>query len=150
MSILVREIPGYPGYWATNEGTIISQRTGTVLRPRAHYRTGHLRVRVYGNQLSARLVTHSGTGRPVACRFADVFVHKLVCLAWHGPPPSEDAMVLHYDDNPENNVPSNLRWGTRKQNAEDRLRNVTTDADGFDWAVGEQSRTADLRVGGST
>lgn len=49
-------------------------------------------------------------------------VHKLVALAFLGPPPLGMA-VLHWDDDPWNNTPSNLRYGTRSDNQRDRVRN---------------------------
>lgn len=54
------------------------------------------------------------------------FVHRLVCEAFHGPAPEGKPLVLHWDDNPANNVASNLRWGDAAENAEDRLRNSST------------------------
>lgn len=42
-------------------------------------------------------------------------VHRLVCLAFHGPQP--DGMeCCHNDGNRVNNHESNLRWGTRMEN----------------------------------
>ena len=46
-------------------------------------------------------------------------IARLVCLAFHGLPPEGKDNVLHYDDNGDNNVPSNLRWGSHKDNAAD-------------------------------
>jgi hypothetical protein len=43
-------------------------------------------------------------------------VHQLVCEAFHGPKPFPEAIVLHLDEDPSNNRPENLRWGTRKEN----------------------------------
>jgi len=43
-------------------------------------------------------------------------VHQLVCEAFHGPKPSPTHIVLHLDEDPSNNKPENLRWGTRKEN----------------------------------
>ena len=43
-------------------------------------------------------------------------VHRLVCEAFHGKPPFDGAIVLHLDEDPSNNRPENLRWGTRKEN----------------------------------
>ena len=43
-------------------------------------------------------------------------VHQLVCEAFHGPKPFDDALVLHLDEDPSNNRPENLRWGTHKEN----------------------------------
>lgn len=43
-------------------------------------------------------------------------VHQLVCEAFYGPKPFEDAVVMHIDDNPLNNHKDNLKWGTQKEN----------------------------------
>jgi hypothetical protein len=43
-------------------------------------------------------------------------VARLVCEAFHGPPPVERAVVMHLDDDPGNNRPENLKWGTQKEN----------------------------------
>ena len=51
-------------------------------------------------------------------------IARLVCLAFHGLPPEGKDNVLHYDDNGGNNVPSNLRWGSHKDNAADMRRNL--------------------------
>lgn len=43
-------------------------------------------------------------------------IHRLVCEAFHGSAPFDRAIVLHLDENAMNNAPSNLRWGTQKEN----------------------------------
>ena len=44
-------------------------------------------------------------------------MHRLVCEAFHGPPPSkEEIFVDHIDGNPSNNQASNLRWVTAARN----------------------------------
>lgn len=43
-------------------------------------------------------------------------IHQLVCEAFNGPKPFDRAVVMHDDENPRNNVPKNLIWGTQKQN----------------------------------
>ena len=49
-------------------------------------------------------------------------VHRLVLEAFVGPcPPGAEG--LHWDDDKENNALSNLRWGTRRENLLDRVRN---------------------------
>ncbi len=114
-----RTLPHFPGYRITDEGEVLGKR-GRALSPRPHRRTRHLRVRLYGPTLPA--VAVNVRGKRVERRFADVYVHRLVCEAWHGPPPNEESIVLHLDGDPQNNTPQNLRWGTQQENAEDRER----------------------------
>lgn len=47
-------------------------------------------------------------------------VHKLVCVAFHGPPPFKGAQVAHRDGTRTNNREGNLSWKTAKGNAADR------------------------------
>jgi hypothetical protein len=50
----------------------------------------------------------------------DFRVNILVCLAFHGMPPSLEHDCLHRDNDKSNNTPNNLYWGTSKDNAADR------------------------------
>ena len=43
-------------------------------------------------------------------------VHVLVCEAFHGPKPFPQAVAMHLDEDSRNNKPTNLEWGTQKQN----------------------------------
>lgn len=43
-------------------------------------------------------------------------VHRLVCEAFHGHPPEDEPFCLHLDENAANNKPSNLKWGSQKEN----------------------------------
>jgi hypothetical protein len=43
-------------------------------------------------------------------------VHILVCEAFNGAKPFPKAVVMHDDEDSSNNVPSNLKWGTQKEN----------------------------------
>jgi hypothetical protein len=47
-------------------------------------------------------------------------VHSLICLAFHGEPPKPRMQVRHLDGTRDNNIPSNLKWGTQYENWEDR------------------------------
>lgn len=49
-------------------------------------------------------------------RLGNLKIHRLVCEAFHGPPPFDGAVVLHLDENGLNNKPENLKWGTQKEN----------------------------------
>jgi hypothetical protein len=48
-------------------------------------------------------------------------VHKLVLTAFRGPRPAEKE-CRHLDGNPSNNALSNLEWGTREENQNDRRK----------------------------
>jgi hypothetical protein len=41
---------------------------------------------------------------------------KLVCEAFNGQKPFASAVCMHLDEDPANNRPSNLQWGTQKEN----------------------------------
>lgn len=72
-------------------------------------------------------------------------VHALVCEAFHGPKPFPSAIVLHLDEDPSNNTPVNLRWGTRKENqnfpqAVAAFKSRTGDKS--PWAIHQQRKSA--------
>lgn len=145
----VRPVPGWPGYYATRDGRILSARAGVrILTPSPHHRTGHLRVKLYrGDHDQAR----------------SFYVHRLVCLAWHGPPPGEGTthpedvprawMVLHADHDAQNNAPDNLAWGTRLDNGADLSRGMAAARaasgifGGDEWLAHEAAQAAAGRLG---
>lgn len=43
-------------------------------------------------------------------------IAQLVCEAFHGPKPFAKAVTIHLDEDPSNNKPDNLKWGTQKEN----------------------------------
>ena len=47
---------------------------------------------------------------------AGVSIHRIVCCAFHGRPPTDHHVVDHIDTNRANNRPENLRWVTRLEN----------------------------------
>lgn len=52
-------------------------------------------------------------------------VQVVVCGAFHGPKPALKLVAAHWDGNPANNRPSNLRWATQKENMADAKRHGT-------------------------
>lgn len=85
---------------------------------------------------------HAAGGYPAVTLYGDdrrwkVCVHHLVCTAFHGPKPPDKDEVAHGDGNPKNNVASNLRWATYKENAGDMKLHGTN-------LVGEQRHNAKL------
>jgi hypothetical protein len=43
-------------------------------------------------------------------------VAQLVCEAFHGGRPYPGAVVIHINEDPSDNRPENLKWGTQKEN----------------------------------
>lgn len=50
-----------------------------------------------------------------------VSVHRLVCTAFHGNPPTKKHHAAHNDGNGLNNAASNLRWATANENEADKI-----------------------------
>lgn len=117
-------IPGLDGYEASDMGRVRSvdrvihyelpTRWGKIV-PVKRFRTGQVLA----------LSTHPKTGyRIVTIRGKSWTVHTLILLAFVGPAPA-DTECRHLDGNNENNYPSNLAWGTRKENTADRIQHGT-------------------------
>lgn len=108
-----RLIPGWPGYAADDSGAIWrigSNWRGLGDRPLAQTqdRYGYWKVRLRRN------------GREVKQS-----VHRLVALAFHGPPEPFWAQVRHLNGDQRDNRPENLKWGTGAENAADRKAHGT-------------------------
>lgn len=101
-----REIPGFPGYTATSNGDIIGKRH-TVLKPCANDHGRLCVVFIFGEWGSCRRTTKT--------------LHRMICLAFHGPPPTPAHHARHLDGDYLNNKSDNLAWGTAKDNYQDRL-----------------------------
>jgi hypothetical protein len=108
-----REIEGWPGYRVWPDGLIESRR-----RRGAGNKTlsDHWRVLIPRFQRD-----HLYVELQVSRKRWRVAVHVLVLTSFRGPCP-EGMEACHNDGNPLNNHVSNLRWDTRKANAEDRVR----------------------------
>ena len=109
------EIPGYPGYHATEDGDIIRILPPTCMEEneKACYvkehkgdRRGHINVRIKGVQGVAK----------------EPYVHRLVADTYI-PNPDNLPIVRHLDDDPTNNSIDNLARGTQKDNIQDCIRN---------------------------
>jgi hypothetical protein len=71
----------------------------------------------------------SGTNTPVGYKFVaipitgkPIFIHRLVCLAFHRLPLEGRTHVAHADGDSTNNAASNLRWVNCMENANDRKK----------------------------
>jgi hypothetical protein len=103
---LWRESPLYPGYKVTADGQVMGLR-GAILKQRP------------GNA-GYSIVSISVEGRSFRRTWA--YVHRMVCSAFHGMPPTPLHEVRHLDGDPSNNAPGNLAWGTHAENMRDMVR----------------------------
>jgi hypothetical protein len=94
-----KDIPGFNNYKASSLGNIKSPRD-KILKPRIHYARG------------GKIYWRIDLGR--ANRTC--YVHRLVCLAFHGEPPDPKMEAGHKDDDGNNNRADNLIWLTKSEN----------------------------------
>jgi hypothetical protein len=104
-----RPCPGFEDLYAISE-------TGGVRRTNGDGRSKGLLKGEVGVGGYVR-VTLSRNG---ACR--KFLVHRLVCEAWHGPPPSPQHEAAHEDGDNANNHYGNLAWKTPRENCADRSK----------------------------
>ena len=110
-----RTVPSLPGFQVSSEGQVRS------LDRIVTYSDGR-RVRYRGQpkaQSSLNGYLYIGAkGRHWA-------VHRLVAEAFHGPCPEGATLVRHLDGTRDNNIPANLRWGTKSENGLDSVTHGT-------------------------
>lgn len=110
----------YPGYFAGTDGFVWSQHHGNKgIQPDRPMR-----------QLKAHPSTKSkylNVVLTVDKRHINVRVHRAVCEAFHGPPPTDEHQASHRDDNHLNNHPDNLLWETPLENMRRRIENGIDD-----------------------
>ena len=116
-----RPVPGHPAYEVSNLGRVRSSMSGVfkTMMPTdcAGYATVELR----------------DLGRRERVR-----VHRLVLLAFSGPPPTDAHQACHWNGVRDDNRLDNLRWGTWHENHADAVRHGTA-------TVGERHNHAKLR-----
>lgn len=127
-----RPIPKFPGYLARDDGTIWSCKE--YAGP-AHQWNGRFNGAVWidsdkpQRELKAFQKTNGYLYVNLCChgRKSAVRVHRAVCSAFHGLPPSNDVCweACHNDGNLHNNDPNNLRWATPKDNMRDQYAHKT-------------------------
>lgn len=111
-----RPVEGWP-YEVSNLGRV--RRTTSGSRPRA---SG-----IDGRGYPALLLHDIGRPRK------PVRVHRLVALAFLGPPPTSRHEVAHIDGDRRNSRASNLRWSTRTENNRDKITHGTITRGASHW-----------------
>ncbi len=105
-----RTIPSLPEYEASDWGRV---RRKPHLKPR---KGGGLR-RAGGKPTKG--VLRPATGGPrysIMYKGRNYKVARLVCEAFHGPPPPGKPNCLHRNETATDNRPANLKWGTQREN----------------------------------
>lgn len=101
-----RKIPSAPDYDASSHGRI-----------RRRWKRGRFSGRPLTPEISN--AGYARVGVVVDGRLRKISVHRAVCEAFHGPPPTGDHECAHGDGNRLHNRPGNLRWATRAENMAD-------------------------------
>ncbi len=114
-------IPGYDGYWVTDDGRVFSC-----------YSKGRLLGFANGRRVIPGGFVHELTGststrgyRQVRLRRNEkgrhIYIHRLVLEAFVGPCPDK-METRHLDGDKKNNHVSNLKWGTQEENNDDKMK----------------------------
>jgi hypothetical protein len=131
-------VVGYPDYAVSTCGrikrivTVQTSKAGRILR--ARLRSGYPALGLWkdGRQDSKS-------------------VHRLVCEAFHGEPPTPLHQVAHGDGSRDNNHATNLRWATVRENAADRRDHGTVPTGDNHWSrISPASRPFGARNGTHT
>lgn len=109
-------IPGFPGYEISSHYRIGSYWSNFGITKKVRKIKA---VKVYDRRPMVTLRVAGADGRPLNRPFQ---LGTFVALVALGPCPA-GKMVLHRDDDPTNNHPSNLYYGDKRQNMEDAIRN---------------------------
>ena len=97
-----KDIPGYSGYEASSLGRI---RSKTQLTP---YTRKNMKGKVSYYPRKGKILAQVEDGGYMKCHLG--WVHRLICLAFHGLPPEGCTDCNHRDENKKNNTPENLEW----------------------------------------
>lgn len=107
-------IPSMPGYFADRDGRVYSTRRSD----RLGYAEGEL------HELACPVSKKTGYATirlcPVGRARVTRTVHSLIAETFLPPPGIGQVEIRHLDGNKQNCAVDNLRWGTRKENADDR------------------------------
>jgi hypothetical protein len=101
----------FPDYEVSSLGRV--RRITTVTRTTAGYILKA--ARHYGGYYQ------HGLGRDG--KTVTVKLNRLVCLTFHGSPPTSEHVAAHKDDDPANNEATNLHWQTPLENEKQKSRN---------------------------
>jgi hypothetical protein len=111
----IRHMPGWDGYAVTDAGRVFTCRS--------KYPFPEFPFEIWSEKLATKghrgywVVTFHARGSTKQFK-----LHQAILMAFVGPKP-EGFHGCHYDDDPDNNTLSNLRWGSASSNRRDMIRN---------------------------
>lgn len=131
-----RVIPSVPDYEASDDGQVRRRFPGKcqrgTARPLAQHpgnRGGYLKVALW---VSGRVRQH--------------WLHRLVCEAFNGPPPSPVHQAAHNNGVPTDCRAENLRWVDRRENYQDNIRHGTSRrGEGNPAAILSEAKVIEIR-----
>lgn len=109
MNAVTAKIDRFPSYDFLSDGRVISRIRSTPITMKP--------IRM-GQYVGLQLLMNNGIRQKE-------YLHRLICEAFHGPCP-DGMQCRHLDGDKSNNAASNLSWGTKKQNEDDRKAHGTT------------------------
>lgn len=107
--VRVRVVPDFPGLVIASDGRIQGP-SGKWLKTRSD-KDGYQYF--------------SGPRKSTSHRQETLFVHVVVCTAFHGPRPSPEYQAAHNNGVNRDNHPGNLRWATVRENHADKVLHGT-------------------------
>lgn len=111
-------VSGLDGYAVGDDGSVWSCNTRNGTRVGWNRLSVHRRD--YGSRYCVVSLREQGGKGKVVVRY----VHRLVLLAFVGPPPA-GCIACHNDGQTDNNTLANLRWDSHRGNAADKERHGT-------------------------
>ena len=109
-TLILKKIPGYSRYLASNQGFIIriSGKRNVPIRPN------------YGCPSKGDRYMRLSVYSDIKEGYKMEYIHRLIALAFHGIPSNDKTDVHHIDGNPRNNSPENLMWCTHQYNCQQK------------------------------
>lgn len=107
-NLILKKIPGYSRYLASNQGFIIKVSGERKFSPEIKY----------GNCSKSDKYMRLSAYSDLDGEYRTAYIHRLVALAFYGIPDSSETDVHHIDGNPRNNRPENLMWCTHQANCQ--------------------------------
>lgn len=126
-----RLVPDFPDYRVGDDGSVWSRRK----LGRSKAQTAWRRLRPRPHSQGYQRVSLSGDDGQV-----DAYIHALVLTAFVGPCPDGEE-CRHENGKRDDNRLTNLSWGTRQENCQDKVRHGTA-------PIGEQNPAARLTEDG--